>query len=259
MTATESATPPDARAVARVGQVLFDLTSFDHAVEELLHNAEARVCHGGVRLSNAWCVVMAERDPRYRDVLNAPGRTYPDGMPVASILRRRNRSARPERVRGPSLFMEALKRSGGREVHHFFLGATPATLEAMLRNAKLESPSLSIAGSWAPPFGPVTDHLVDDAVARIHSSEANLVWVGMGSPKQDFLANELAARTGVQCVAVGAAFDFLGGTVREAPVLIQRAGLEWLFRLVSEPKRLWRRYLIGNVQFLLIALLRTDR
>ena len=114
-------------------------------------------------------------------------------------------------------------------------------------------PGITIVGTHAPPFGPFDDGVIEALAARITSVAPQIVWVGLGTPKQDFVAARLVAATNVTCVAVGAAFDFLAGTKREAPGWVQWCGLEWLFRLMTEPRRLWRRYLLGNARFLRIA------
>ncbi|MGZ0711694.1 WecB/TagA/CpsF family glycosyltransferase (plasmid) [Coraliomargarita sp. W4R53] len=235
-----------------VGQVKFDVCTFDEAVDDLLSQAATGYSSGATRLSNAWCVVVADTNSEYAAQLNATGRTLPDGLPVAMIIKRQA-GAQAQRVRGPSLFAEVLDRSQKDGITHFFLGSTEATLERLKAESMKLYPDLHIAGQWAPPFGPVDAPLLDEATRRVKESNADIVWVGLGTPKQDFAANLLFERTGLPCVAVGAAFDFVAGTVQEAPRWTQKVGLEWAFRLSREPRRLWRRYLIGNVQFLRIV------
>lgn len=106
-----------------------------------------------------------------------------------------------------------------------------------------------MAGNFAPPFSDLNQSFVELCRDAVLGSGANIVWVGLGTPKQDFLASALAGLVGVPCIGVGAAFDFVAGTVQEAPPWIQRSGLEWLFRLTQDPRRLWRRYVFGNLQF----------
>ncbi len=240
----------DAAPNVRVGEVDFRALSFESAVAAVLNVAAARK-GVAVRLANAWCVVVAHDDPNYAALLNGPGLTYPDGAPVARAMRRIAPGA--EQIRGPSLFVAVIDRGRDQTLNHFFLGATPETLSALTDNLTERFPGARFVGAWAPPFGPVDETMLDEAAAMIQSSRAAIVWVGMGSPKQDFVAMALASRTRTVCVGIGAAFDFVAGTTREAPTWVQRIGLEWLFRLLSEPKRLWRRYLVGNVRFLRIV------
>ncbi|OLT48700.1 N-acetylglucosaminyldiphospho-UDP N-acetyl-beta-D-mannosaminyltransferase [Gordonia sp. CNJ-863] len=243
----------------RVGDFDFAVTSFDDAVDTVVNAGRS---HTGIpiRLSNAYCVSLASREPEYAAILRGDGVTYPDGAPVAWCLRRLG-NPQAQRVRGPSLFTAVLDQGREADLRHFFLGATDDTLDALADEASRRFPGVRIAGRHAPPFGPLTEDFYADAVCRIDSAGADIVWVGMGTPKQDVAAAELAHRTGLAVVGVGAAFDFVAGTVREAPSWIQRSGFEWLYRLAAEPRRLWRRYLVGNSHFAYIAArsLRTNR
>ncbi|MDF0530640.1 WecB/TagA/CpsF family glycosyltransferase [Tsukamurella sp. 8F] len=203
-----------------------------------------------VRLSNAYCVALANQDPEYRAVLAGPGWNFPDGAPVAYFMRRQNRKSPSERVRGPSLFAAVLDRGRSAGLRHFMLGATQDTLDRLVESIGNRYPGAEVAGTYSPPFGPLDESFYTESIARIEESGADVVWVGLGTPKQDFAAAELARRVPLPFLGVGAAFDFVAGVVPEAPLWVQRSGFEWLYRLVSEPRRLWRRYLIGNTQFL---------
>ncbi|PYE20198.1 N-acetylglucosaminyldiphosphoundecaprenol N-acetyl-beta-D-mannosaminyltransferase [Williamsia limnetica] len=207
-----------------------------------------------VRLSNAYCVALASADQDYRALLNAGGINFPDGTPVVWVMRAKLRKGygalRAGRVRGPTFFTEVLRATPAAGLSNYFLGTTSTTLEKLERALTVKIPELRIAGKHAPAFGPLNEDFYDRACEEILQSGADLVWVALGTPKQDFVATELARRTGVPCIGVGAAFDFVAGTVREAPVWVQSTGLEWLYRLCSEPRRLWRRYLFGNFRFL---------
>lgn len=228
----------------------FSATTFAAAVAAIAHSADEPL--GAVRLANAWCVVVANEDVAYRQLLESPGINLPDGFPVAALVRRRS-DDKAERVRGPSLFRAVLDQGRPLALKHFLLGTVQETLVRLSEAIEEEYPGTEISGSWAPPFGPVTDELIDTAVSMIRDSGARIVWVGMGSPKQDIVTSAIAKELELTSVGVGAAFDFVAGTAREAPRWIQRIGLEWLFRLLSEPRRLWRRYLVGNLKFLWIA------
>lgn len=228
----------------------FSATTFAAAVAAIADSANKPL--GAVRLANAWCVVVANDDLDYRRLLAGPGINLPDGAPVAALVRRRS-DDKAERVRGPSLFRAVLDQGRPFALKHFLLGTVDETLVRLSETIEEEYPGTEISGSWAPPFGPVTDELINTAVSMIRDSGARVVWVGMGSPKQDIVTSAIAKELGLTSVGVGAAFDFVAGTAREAPRWIQRIGLEWLFRLLSEPRRLWRRYLVGNLKFLWIA------
>lgn len=238
----------------RVGGVAFTVATLDSAVDQLLRDAvdESRSRGWSVRLANAYSVVVADEDVQYAEVLNGVGATYADGAPIEWIMKRR-RVTGAGRVRGPSLFKECLRRGQTHGVRHFFLGTTEETLAALVAQVSHEFPAAKIAGQWAPPFGPVDDAFVAEAQERIGDTDPHIIWVALGTPKQDFAAVRLAEATGALCVGVGAAFDFLAQTKAEAPEWMQQAGVEWLFRLASEPRRLAHRYLVGNAQFLRIA------
>ncbi|PWJ25115.1 N-acetylglucosaminyldiphosphoundecaprenol N-acetyl-beta-D-mannosaminyltransferase [Branchiibius hedensis] len=238
----------------RVGGVDFTVATLDTAVDQLLRDAvdEHRTRGWSVRLANAYSVVVADEDSSYAQVLNGVGSTYADGAPIEWIMKRRNVTG-AGRVRGPSLFKECLRRGQTQGVRHFFLGTTEETLAALVAQVSHEFPAAKIAGQWAPPFGPVDAAFVSAAQERIGDTDPHIIWVALGTPKQDFAAAQLAAATGALCVGVGAAFDFVAQTKAEAPEWMQRAGVEWLFRLASEPRRLAHRYLVGNAQFVRIV------
>lgn len=233
--------------MATVAGVPFGVTNLSEASDWLLSVAMRRSAVA-LRLANAYCVALASSDSSYRDILLGDGVNLPDGAPVVWVLRRRGLQA--DRVRGPSFFVETLDRSQGTTLSHFFLGATDETLSALRAELQDRYPEARLAGSYAPPFGELDEQFYLIAETKIRHAMPDIVWVGLGTPKQDFATYELANRTGLPCVGVGAAFDFVAGTVAEAPVWVQNSGFEWLFRLLSEPRRLWKRYLFGNTRFI---------
>ena len=246
--------PPDENVIVDLAGIPFENTNLDEAVAALLsrlqgQNADALT----LRFANASCVVEAQRNSSYRELLTAVGTNYPDGAPVAYYLRRLAKTGgrRPGRVRGPSFFECTLDRGREDNTRHFFLGTTEATLNAMTSQATSRWPGVVIAGCYAPPYAPVDDAFIEGCVAAVSSADADIVWVGLGSPKQDFVATQITRRTGIATAGVGAAFDFVAGTVSPAPVWMQNSGLEWVYRLVREPRRLWKRYIFGNVAFLI--------
>lgn len=240
-----------------VGGVPFSAVPFDRAVEQLISLALTPRAFP-VRLSNAYCVAIAKRDPAYQALLAADGATLPDGSPIAWVMRRLagRYDVSPSEVhliRGPSFFTAVLERSAGTGVRHYFLGGSQQTIDSLVATVRAQHPGIGVAGAHSPAFGPVDDAFVADSVRRVRASGANLVWVALGTPKQDFAASRLADVLDLPVAAVGAAFDFTAGTVRSAPRALQGRGLEWLFRLAQDPQRLWRRYAAGNTRFLLVA------
>ncbi|WP_230595379.1 WecB/TagA/CpsF family glycosyltransferase [Rhodococcoides fascians] len=187
--------------------------------------------------------------------MNGNGVNFPDGTPVVWFMRGRTANGNhAKRVRGPSLFGEVLDRGREASLGHFFLGTDHDTLRKLVRNVSGAYPGVKISGTYDPPFGPVTEKFIDECAEKIQKTDAQIVWVALGTPKQDFVAARLAERTARPCLGVGAAFDFHAGTVREAPKWIQNCGMEWAYRLSQDPRRLWKRYLVGNFQFLYQAL-----
>ncbi|WP_261770106.1 MULTISPECIES: WecB/TagA/CpsF family glycosyltransferase [unclassified Rhodococcus (in: high G+C Gram-positive bacteria)] len=189
------------------------------------------------------------------DVLRGPGMNFPDGSPVVWFMRRTKAGGqRPGRVRGPSLFAQCLDEGREHGVKHFFVGTTTSTLELLQSEAQRRYPGIEITGTHAPKFAPVSNEMIREIADEVNARESDIVWIAMGTPKQDFVAAALAPLVNKPCIGVGAAFDFIAGTSKEAPIWVQNSSFEWLYRLLTEPRRLWRRYLFGNVRFVLAAL-----
>ncbi len=203
---------------------------------------------------NVHSVMTAAFDPALRAVLNAADIATPDGMPLAWALRSLGIRRQP-RVYGPDLML-ALCEQAARLGHRIFLyGGRGEVLQILSRNLTARFPGLQIADAYAPPFRPLTieeDHAI---VRRIRDSEADIVFVGIGAPKQEqWMHSHKETLPGVVMLGVGAAFDFHAGRVKQAPPWMQRSGLEWSFRLMMEPGRLWKRYML-NPLFLIMWLL----
>lgn len=205
-----------------------------------------------VCLCNVHSVVTAMRDPSLAAALHGADLALPDGAPVAWMLRRLG-AAGQRRVSGPDLMEAGCAALAGAGVPVFLLGSTPATLDALAARLQARWPSLRIAGTHAPPFRPLAPAEEDALVARLNDSGAGVVWVGLGCPKQERWMAAQGARVQAVLVGVGAAFDFHAGVQARAPRWMREHGLEWLHRLVREPRRLARRYLVTNSLFLWAA------
>jgi N-acetylglucosaminyldiphosphoundecaprenol N-acetyl-beta-D-mannosaminyltransferase len=212
------------------------------------HACESRV----VCICNAHSVVTASRDARFAQVLAAADLCTPDGAPVAWMLRRLGHAGQ-QRINGPDLMWRYCADAAKRGESIYLYGGSPATLERLQQRLRAAFPGLVIAGAVSPPFRPLTPQEEQDAVDAINASGAGTVWVGLGCPKQELWMHAQRGRVHAVMVGVGAAFDYHAGTVRRAPPWMQRAGLEWLHRLASEPRRLWRRYLVTNTLFVVGA------
>lgn len=204
----------------------------------------------GVHLVNAYTLTLASKDSSYADALRHGSVSLPDGVPVGWFSRAQTGMPHPGPVRGPGLMRDALMRPG---LSHFFLGGDSTVLAKLSSAARRLNPDVDIRGELAPPYGDVTEGAIEEWARAITASGASVVWIGLGTPKQDFVIARLVDRVSVVLIGVGAAFDFIAGTKKEAPERLRGTGLEWIYRLASEPRRLWRRYLIGNLEFALFA------
>ncbi len=194
-------------------------------------------------------VMECQRDPAFRDVVNGAGLRTPDGMPLVWLSRRAGHGT-VSRVYGPDLMLALCERSAETGHRHFFYGGAPGVAEELTKNLSTRFPGLRIAGIHTPPMLPLGAIESAEMIQTINQSEADVVWVGLGTPKQDWwVANHRPLLHAPVLIAVGAAFDFHSGHVRQAPKWMQRNGFEWLFRLSQDPRRLWSRYLIMNTQF----------
>ena len=194
-------------------------------------------------------IVDCQRDPVYRDIVNGSGMTTPDGMPLV-WLGRLYGHAGMGRTYGPDLMKAFCDYSRQKGYRHFFYGGTEGTNQGLTARLKEEFPHLQIAGSYAPAMLEVNQEEQADVLERINAARPDVLWVGLGSPKQDYWMVRYRDQLAVPVmIGVGAAFDFLAGAKKQAPRWMQRSGLEWFYRLCCEPQRLWKRYLIGNSLF----------
>jgi N-acetylglucosaminyldiphosphoundecaprenol N-acetyl-beta-D-mannosaminyltransferase len=230
--------PPDRGNVLGVNVSAIDLRDATDMLERWI--AEGRreyVCVTGVH-----GVMECRRDPSLREIHNEAGMVAPDGMPVVHFLRLIGKN-RTRRVYGPDLMREMTLISARRGYRQFYYGGGAGLAEKLKEVLVRSAPGLQVAGTLCPPFRamtPVEDRAVIDA---INAARPHIVWVGLSTPKQErWMAEHLGQIDAPVMVGVGAAFDFLAGTKRQAPAWMQRHALEWLFRLCSEPRRLWRRY-----------------
>jgi|SRR5271157_1041432 len=191
----------------------------------------------------------ARKDPGYRRILNESWLTTPDGMPVVWMG-----PPNVERVYGPDLMLAVCDAGRTRGLRHYLYGGKPGVAEELRGRLCARYPGLLVVGAFTPPFRDLDDSELDRLRSEVAGSQPDIVWVGLGTPKQErFMAGPGMALDTALLVGVGAAFDFLSGRVRQAPRWMQRTGLEWLFRLCTEPRRLGLRYLKTNPMFILRA------
>jgi len=200
-------------------------------------------------------VMESQRDEELRRIHNRAGLVTPDGMPLVWLSRLQS-FHHVERVYGPDLMLALCERSVAKGYRHFFYGGAEGVPEQLASVLQKRFPGLQVAGTFSPPFRPLTADEDDRIVQMINAAAPDIVWVGLSTPKQErWMAGHRERLTAPVLIGVGAAFDFLTGRKPQAPRWMQRAGLEWLFRLLTEPRRLWRRYLINNPLFVALVVL----
>ncbi len=229
--------------------VKLNVLTLEQAIEEM-EAAITRRERGYVSTCPVYTVMLGHERPDVRSALNHATWATADGVPVAWAQRwLGGRGA--GRVYGPDLMRGLCARSAERGFSQFLLGGGPGVAEQLAETLTSTYPGLPIAGLACPPFRAPTAAEEESLIEQINASRADIVWVGLGSPKQDLWMERMRPRLEAPLlVGVGAAFDFLTGRVAQAPTWMQRSGLEWAFRLATEPRRLWRRYVIYNPKFL---------
>ena len=199
-------------------------------------------------VSNVHTTVMAYRDPEYQNVQNSAAMALPDGQPLSMVSRRRGyKDAR--RVPGPDLMPEIIERGIKHGFRHYFYGSSDETLSRLKEQLLKSFPDMQIAGMYAPPFRSLTVAEDEDVINQINDTHPDFVWVALGAPKQEKWMYEHREKINGIMLGVGAAFDFTAGTVKRAPMWMQKACLEWLYRIGQDPKRLMPRYFSTNFAF----------
>lgn len=200
-------------------------------------NARQYVC-----VADVHAVMQSRWNEDFRRIHNGAGMVTPDGMPLVWLARRKP-GAVVDRVYGPDLLMATTGHSVGRGYRHFFFGGGQGVAETLADRLVARFPGLEIAGTYMPPFRATTPEEDEEIVRVINDARPDFVWVGLSTPKQERWMAKFRSRLDAPIlIGIGAAFDFHSGTKPQAPKLIQRSGFEWLFRLATEPKRLWPRY-----------------
>ncbi len=200
-------------------------------------------------------VIESQWDEELRRIHNAAGLVTPDGMPLVWLSRLMGYPY-VGRVYGPDLMLAVCERSAEQGCRHFFYGGAPGVAEKLVVRLQSRFPGLKVTGVYSPPFRPLTSEEDQALGERINAAGPDIVWVGISTPKQErWMVEHVGRISAPVLIGVGAAFDFHAGLKRQAPSWMQISGLEWLFRLMTEPRRLWRRYLINNSWFLWLILL----
>ena len=219
-------------------------STIDYVTENLKDLKGNYIC-----VSNVHTTVMSFRDEEYRKIQNSAAMALPDGQPLSIVSRRRG-YAEAQRVPGPDLMPAILDLSQDKGYTHYFYGSTKSTLAQLKKEILTRYPKLRIAGMYSPPFRDLTREEDEEIVRRINDSGADFVWVALGAPKQEQWMYEHRNRVHGLMIGVGAAFDFVAGTVKRAPMWMQKLCMEWVFRIMQNPRRMIPRYLNTNFSFL---------
>jgi exopolysaccharide biosynthesis WecB/TagA/CpsF family protein len=238
--------------------VQIDAVDYDAAVGRLIQAA----CQSKSYTTTALAVhgvMTGALDSQHRYRLNQFDMIVPDGMPVRWGLHLLHGCALPDRVYGPTFMLKLCEAASQEGLPVFFFGTNSQTLEKLTANLTRQFPSLKVAGSEPSQFRQLTQPESEALAGRIRASGARILFAGLGCPRQEVFAFEMASVLNMPLIAVGAAFPFHAGSLPQAPIWMQKSGLEWLFRLASEPKRLWRRYLYLNPAYLFLLALQLTR
>jgi len=206
-----------------------------------------------VCVADSHCAIESRTNSQFRAVYRNAGLVTADGMPLVWMCRLFG-ERRLERIRGTDLMRELSRVSQLKGYRQFYFGGREQVLKTLQENLVRANPALQVAGAFSPPFRSLSREEDDAIIKRINDAQPDIVWVGLGAPKQElWMAEHLDRIQAPVMIGVGAAFDFLAEAKREAPVWMQQSGLEWLFRLCSEPRRLWRRYARVVPTFIVLA------
>lgn len=206
-------------------------------------------------VSNVHTTVISYEDPAYCAVQNGGIMAIPDGGPLSSVGRKRGYKDM-ERTAGPSFMGEIMKVSSQKEYKHYFYGSTQKTLDKLKVEIEKNYPGLKIVGMYSPPFGTMTEEEDEKIVKLINDTHPDFVWIGLGAPKQEKWMAAHQGKVEGFMVGVGAGFDYFAGNINRAPEWMQKSNLEWLFRLMQDPKRLFSRYWNTNTKFIWHAVMR---
>jgi N-acetylglucosaminyldiphosphoundecaprenol N-acetyl-beta-D-mannosaminyltransferase len=206
-----------------------------------------------ISTTGAHGLVEAQKDPSFKNILSSFYLNLPDGMPLVWWGRLKGH-ATMDRCYGPDFFAAILQATSGLEVAHFFCGGKPGVAEALKQAVEFKFGNKRVSGTYSPPFSPMQEDDWENLVVKINESGAQIIWIGLSTPKQEKFAYELAKRVKVRyIITIGAAFDFHTGRLAQAPTWMQRSGLEWFYRLCKEPRRLWKRYIEIVPKFAIMA------
>lgn len=233
--------------------IKYSIARTEEAVLHVIRNIK-KLSGKYICFSNVHTSVMAREDKAYLDVLNGAAFVFPDGNPVAS-LQQKEGIAGAERVAGPDFMDRMFKNTADGKLSHYFYGSTQETLDELHKVLKEKYPKLAIKGMYSPPFRELSEEEDKADIDRINASGADIVWIGLGAPKQEKWMKAHEGRIDGVMMGVGAGFNFHAGNIKRAPVWIQKIGFEWFYRLFQDPVRLFKRYFVTNTKFIIYLFL----
>ncbi len=237
----------DSNSVNVLGVAVSPL-NMDLAIQQIAEAISARR-KGYICVTGVHGVSEAQTDAEFRQILNRAFLCTPDGMPLVWMGRLQGKKSM-DRVYGPDLMLAVMEESEKRGWRHFFYGGANGTAKDLETRLVQRFPKLQLVGIYEPPFRPLYPDEQRQLEEQVRAARADIMWIGLSTPKQErFMSQNLERLDVTLMFGVGAAFDFHAGRVRQAPRWMQRSGLEWLFRLSCEPRRLWKRYLKNNPLF----------
>lgn len=232
----------------KIIDVEISVVNFETALNYLFDNfEEARGKY--ICAANVHTTVTAHEDKEYRKVQNSAFLTLPDGKPLSVVGKKRGQ-VNMGRVTGPDFLEEVLKRTEHSKMKHYFYGTTQDNLDSFISVVNKKYPNVKIVGVEPSVFRALSEQEEKELISRINKSNADFVWIALGAPRQEFFCNKLSSKTNAVWVAVGGALNVISGVIPRAPQWMQDHGLEWFYRFINEPKRLFKRYFVTNSKFL---------
>ena len=228
--------------------VNINVTNMEDTVKVITENLDD-IKGDYICVSNVHTTVMSYENESYREIQNSGFMALPDGKPLSIVSKKRGFSE-IERVTGPDLMEEIFKISEEKGYSHYFYGSTQETLDMLRKKLGKKYSKIKIAGMYSPPFRKLTEKEDKDIIENICKVNPDFIWVGLGAPKQEIWMSEHKNTVKGLMIGVGAGFDYHAGIINRAPKMMQDMSLEWLYRLIQDPKRLFKRYLTTNIKFI---------
>jgi N-acetylglucosaminyldiphosphoundecaprenol N-acetyl-beta-D-mannosaminyltransferase len=237
----------------RIGKIPFSALTLAEAEERVAYFIqETRDCHQVV-VANSYSTYLAEQDSVFAGICENADLVFPDGLPIV-LASKLKKERLPSRVAGPDFMWSFSRVCASRGFRVFFLGSREQDLANIKRNFERSFPKINIVGTYSPPFGDWDAKENNKMIQLINSSKADILWLGVSTPKQDkWISSHKKVLKVKVAIAVGAAFDFHSGRVKRAPIAMQKLCLEWFYRFLQEPRRMWKKYLVSNFYFIKIV------